>query len=331
MKTSEVKPPLFYFKDKGTRESFKRTYILSESYPGIKPKWQRKLREWLGLDEGDRVVTGLRLGYLWGNTAYDFNHHTSELEFPMDNWMLGAELKAEVDKINFSLNTALWLGIEKDAGADMKDKDWDVDGGLFPPGTLFSYTKSNTKLSPIIFDINGRYDFYRKEILESENRVGILLGFTYEKFAYEMFGLHYITDLLSGHQGETLYPNRKVLTYKIKYYLPYIGLASRIIRKEWGLGFSMKYSFLARADDKDQHLLRDLTFYGDYDDGEAYMGSISYFWEFAQQWRLKLGVEATFIRIDGQTGEAGGDPSWDKDQSTDARIFLGWTGIEYTF
>lgn len=333
MKSSQVREQMITrsLKDREPAETFTKLYIPSKPKPKIKREWQKKLKEWLGLHKQDRVVTGLNVGYISGNTAYDFNHHTSELEFPMDNWMLGASLKAELDKINLSVNTSLWLGIEKDAGADMKDKDWDVSGVLFTPGTLYSYTESNAELFPLIFDINGRYDFYRSKGSQSENRLGVLLGFTYEKFEYEMFDLRYITDLLFGQGGQTLYPGEKVLTYKIKYYLPYLGLAADIIRKKWGFGLSVKYSFIPRAEDKDQHLLRDLTFYADYDDGEAWMGSIYSFWKFAQQWKLKLGLDATLIRIDGETWEAGGNPAWDVDQSTDARHFVGWAGVEYIF
>lgn len=38
------------------------------------------------------LALGLRFGSLKGNTAYDFDHHTSELEYPMDNGMVGGNL-----------------------------------------------------------------------------------------------------------------------------------------------------------------------------------------------------------------------------------------------
>jgi outer membrane protease len=147
-----------------------------------------------------------------------------------------------------------------------------------------------------------------------------------------MYDLCYEVDLLYGHQGQTLYQGTKVLSYKIKYYLPYLGLAADISRKNWGLGMNIKYSFHPTAKDVDNHLLRGLTFFGDYDKhGEALMGNVNAFLKINKNCKLKMGLDATFIRIDGITWEDLRDPGWDKDQSTDARHWIFWSGVEYKF
>lgn len=285
------------------------------------------------------LTLSLQFGYLKGNTAYDFNHHASELEFPMDNWMgsggLGFGYK------NLSFNTEVWIPLEDYAGFEMKDKDW-------TNGVLTSYTKSKAYMEALIGDVNLRYDFYKKVSPEVEEdnasekmwppgaqklkfdeiKIGILLGYRYERFDYDLYDLWYWPD----SQGATTHQDQIIGTYKIKYYLPYLGAGVDLLREKTGLGFIIKYSFYPTAEDVDNHLLRGLTFYADYDKHrEGVMGSIYGFWEFTKDWKLKLSADGTFIRIDGRTWEASRDPDWDADQSTDMKHWIFCSGIEYKF
>lgn len=293
----------------------------------------RGYTQWFAFNDA-YLVLGLRFGYLKGNTAYDFDHHTSELEFPMDNWMIGGNLSFGSKDLSF--NTEIWTPVENYAGFNMKDKDWTTNG------VLYSYTKSKAEMDAVIWDVNLRYDFYKKvipkdiEVLtllaSDEIKIGALLGYRYERFDYDMYDLYYDVDLLYGYQGQTLYQGRRVLTYKIKYYLPYLGLVTDVSRKNWGISMNIKYSIYPTVKDVDNHLLRGLTFYGDYDKHrEAFMGSIFVFWKFNKDWKLKVGVDGASIRIDGRTWEESRDPAWDKDQSTDTKQWIFWSGIEYKF
>lgn len=279
------------------------------------------------------LTLGLEFGYLKGYTAYDFNHHTSELEFPMDNVMIGSNFSFGLK--NLSFNTEFWTPLESDAGFNMKDKDWTTSG------VLYSYTKSKANMDAIIWDANLRCDFYKVDNWTSEYwpsvkfdeiKIGALLGYKYERFDYDMYDLFYQVDLLYGYQGQTLYGGQRVLTYKIKYYLPYLGLAADFLRENLGFGMNIKGSFFATAEDVDNHLLRGLTFYGDYHKhGQGLICSIYAFWKFIKDWKLKAGADGTFISIDGTTWEEKRDPGWDKDQTTDTRQWMFWSGIEYKF
>lgn len=283
------------------------------------------------------MTAGVNIGYLKGNTAYDFDHHTSELEFPMDNVMAGGDFSLGYKDL--SLNAQLWAPVEDYSGFDMKDKDWDSQGNLI------SYTKSKAYMEAIIWDASLRYNFYKKTGSGQENislpdeekslldilrcdaiKVGALLGYKYERFSFEMYDLFFPSLNTTTNQG------KKVLGYKIKYWLPYIGLATDIFRQNWGVGFNIKYSFYPIARDIDYHFLRELTFYGDYEkNGQAWMYSINWFWEFVKNWKLKLGADGTFVRIDGITWDETHNPTWDLDQSTDTKQWLYWTGVEYKF
>lgn len=292
---------------------------------------------WFANDEA-YLSLGLGLGYLKGNTAYDFDHHASELEFPMDNFMAGANFSLGLK--NLSLNAQAWASVEDYAGFKMKDKDWNA------AGALTSYTKSKAYMDAVIWDANLRYDFYERVAAEKDEdlvlldeedwasnklefdkiKIGALLGYKYERFDFDMYDLWY------QYNGPTTNQGQKVFTYKIEYYLPYLGVAADFLEKNWGFGMNIKYSFYPIARDVDNHLLRYLTFYGDYEkNGQAWMGGIYGFCEFIQNWKLKIGADGTFVRIDGTTWDATHDPAWDKDQSTDTKQWLLWSAIEYKF
>ena len=279
---------------------------------------------------GDAYVSvGAKIGYISGDTTYDFNHHTSELEFPMNNWMAGGDISVGLKDL--SLNAQLWGQIEENAGYDMKDKDWNS------AGALISYTKSKADMNAFIWDLNFRYDFYKTSIpwenellvlsKTDQIKIGALAGYRHERFGYEMFDLKY-PDL----NNIVLYPGQRVLTYKIKYSLPYVGLVTEITNPKYGFNFNVKYSFKATAEDQDNHVLRYLTFYGDYDKhGYGIMGGVSGFLKVMENWKINFGVDGEVIRIKGTTWEENHAPSWDKDQDTDAKYMMFWTGANYRF
>ncbi|MCG8431540.1 MAG: omptin family outer membrane protease [Candidatus Omnitrophica bacterium] len=283
------------------------------------------------LDEVE-ISVDVRAGYLRGETAYDFNHQTSELTFPLDNWVMGTGVR--VSWAPFSFNGVFYAPVEHDAG-DMKDRDWNAGG-------LISETYSDAAVDAIILDGNLRYDFYRRTLADSyddfalraddEVRVGALLGYRYERYDYDMYEVYYQRDLIFGRTGQTLYSDTLVLTYKVEYFLPYLGLAGDVKRDNWGVGAEVKYSFYPTAYDVDNHLLRGLTFYGDYEGtGNVWMGSIHGFWDFCRAWRVKGGVDLMVARISGTTYEEQRDPAWNADQAVDMRHWLVWGAIEYTF
>jgi outer membrane protease len=159
-----------------------------------------------------------------------------------------------------------------------------------------------------------------------EIKVGVLGGYRYEKFNFEMYDIYY------PDYGITLFPGVKVGTYKISYSLPYLGLATTATHENFGVDIGLKYSFSPTAKHLDHHLLRDLTGYADYDrHGYAFMYDIVGFWNFKKNWKFKFGVDGTSISIDGKHWEEKHDPGWDKDISTDAQHWIIWSGIDYKF
>lgn len=275
------------------------------------------------------LTLGMELGYIRGNTAYDFDHHTSELEFPFNNPMIGGDIVFGYK--DFSFISQFWGTLSSSCASDMKDKDWNG------AGQLTSHTESSADLDAIIYDGGLRYDFFRTAIpLKVEGllierpdfTIGLLGGYRYEKFDYNCYGVKY-TNLggYETHAGE------KSITYKVAYQLPYIGMALDLAQESYGLGVSFKWGLSPSGRDVDNHLLRGLTFPAKYNQhGQAYIGGVTGFYKFRPYSKFNFGLDATFIHIDGRTWEDNSmAPEWDKDQSTDVKQWLMWAGLDYRF
>ncbi|MFA6349843.1 MAG: omptin family outer membrane protease [Candidatus Omnitrophota bacterium] len=281
---------------------------------------------------GGYLDLGLRTGYIYGQNTYDLNHHVSELEFPFRAYLGGG--KMNVGYKDLSINSEVWGSIIDDpsAGWHTKDKDWRTTDGA-----LYSDTKSYSDTNAIIWDANLRYNIFRYSFDQkkaystdrnSDNiKVGVLLGYRYERFGYKDYGLYQTCyDDSSYGDGEM------VSEYKVKYRLPYYGMAMDLKNNKFGVSMSAKYGFKVHAQDYDNHVLRDLHFYGDYkSNGNVFMANFSLFWNFWKNWEASVGADAALIRINGATWDDTHNPSWDTDQSIDTQQFIYWMGLGYKF
>ena len=280
---------------------------------------------------GWNLDVGMRFGYMDGFTSFDFNHHTSELEYPFNCYLGGGNLNLGYK--GASLNSEFWGSLVNDptAGWNMKDKDWD------PEGNLESDTRSGSNMNAVIWDTNLRYDFLnhsfgQKNIDEEADKslnikLGALIGYRYQRYGFKMDGLYQTCEEEDG-----LSSGNSVLEYKIKYNLPYYGLAAEAGNDKFGVSLSAKYAFSPRVKDLDNHVLRNLNFYGDYKkDPNIFMGNFVMFWNFCKSWKLNAGADVALIRLDGRVREDQDDPAWDNDQSIDTRQFIYWIGLGYRF
>ena len=158
-------------------------------------------------------------------------------------------------------------------------------------------------------------------MLSPNNTLGIFVG-----VGYKMFGLY---D--AGGTG-TLGSGSEVAEYKVKYRLPYYGLAAEMYNQKFGISIIGKYGFCGHADDLDNHVLHSRTNYADYDgDPNVFMSNITLFWNFHKNWEAKFGADITLIRINGHTWDETHNPAWDKDQNIDTKQFIYWVGLGYKF
>lgn len=247
------------------------------------------------------------LRYIKGDTTYHISfdetwanggHGESELEFPIDNLMIGIGLvvgskheKTGQTMGQFSL-TLLYTP-SGDAGT-MKDSDWIENDAAFGETSHAGkdlYTESDAHLTGMIFDINYAYHFR----YNNSWTLGPMLGFRHQKFEYDVTGgggMYWTTPVfLEG----------KLLDYEVTYSIPYIGLSSNLLfgkNNQFQFNSTFSYSDWAKASDRDDHILRYKLAEGDCD-GEAYLVNLTGDWKFHPDWILSLGAEYVDIDTSG--------------------------------
>jgi hypothetical protein len=204
-----------------------------------------------------------------GHTAYTLNfsmnyyyshvsglaENTSELEFPLDIYLTG---------LDFSINGLVgnpsdwqsrftYLFNANDPDNSMKDSDWVriPDAGF---DRLVVYSESAAEVKATHLEVCGRARFTK----EGRFTIDGLLGFRYQNFKYDMFGVD--GWYLDGDLNRISFsdnPGEIVLKYEIKYYIPYAGLASQIdVVHPVTADIRLLVSPLAMTDDFDNHVLR---------------------------------------------------------------------------
>ena len=281
---------------------------------------------------GGYLDVGVRTGYISGQNTYDLAHGISELEFPLRAYLGGGNLSLGYKDL--SINAQAWGSLSDDpsSGMHMKDKDW-------TNGQTYSDTKAMADSNTVIWDANMRYNFLRYAVgqkkINQEDRaadnlkLGVLLGYRYERFGYKGHGLYQT----SGN-GEDAYSDRVLVTeYKIKYRLPYYGMALDVQNAKFGVLINAKYAFQPYAKDYDNHALRNppLHFFSKYNkNGNVFLGDCTFLWKFYKGWVASLGADAALIRINGVTWEEYDlDPR--ADVSVDSKSFIYWMGLGYKF
>lgn len=251
---------------------------------------------------------GLETAYLSGHTTYHISfdnsweyggHGESKLEFPLDNYLIG--LNALVgkrspenpgqDKARLSLR--LLVNIDDEAGI-MKDSDWIENDAAFEedphPGRDL-YTESDAELDAWIFDLNYVYNFFPSQTLG----IGPILGYRYQNLKYEIYG----AEGIYWDEPVSIAGDVNVLDYRVKHYIPYLGLNSDLLllgkNSNLKLNLLFGYSPWVGVKDKDDHLLRGLTTEAN-TAGEAYLAGFNGDWQLGHKWTLS--VRGEYIDID---------------------------------
>jgi outer membrane protease len=247
---------------------------------------------------------GPELGYMNGDSTCRISfdepwesggHGESELEFPLDNLLVGMSLVAgtrhvKTDQVIGRFGMTLLVIPTADAGI-MKDSDWienDAAYGEAPHAGRDQYTESDAQVKGMMFDVNYAYHFRCNNSLT----VGPLIGFRYQQLEYDVIdyrGIYWTTPV--SREG-------KAMEYEVKYRIPYIGLSSGLVfgaNNQFQIHLSLSYSGWAMADDRDDHLLKYKWAEADCK-GDAYLISFDCSWEFRPHWLLGIGAE--YVDID---------------------------------
>jgi len=237
------------------------------------------------------------------NTWANGGHGESELEFPLNNLMAGVSLviasrhekNPNQTKGWFSLT---WLGVVNEPAGTMKDSDWVENDAAYPyreppHAGADIYTESDAQLKGAIIDMNYTYHFR----VNSSWSLGPMIGVRYEELEYDIYGYR-------GYRyNRAISSTDKALEYEITYEIPYIGLGSDLLfgkDSQFQLNLTIAYSDRAKAEDRDDHILRYLLLEGDCE-GEAYLIKLNLDWKFYPNWLLGLGAE--YVDIDTNGGQ----------------------------
>ena len=292
---------------------------------------------------------GLQYGYLQGHTKYhiDFSGGASELEFPLNGNVWGAkagftfknspnEIK-EAARLEFN-----WLTTAGGAGGKLKDSDWiDDDIGFFRdilhislpqdhPG-VDVYSESDAALQAVMMDVNYYYNLYPEEIYSFGPRI----GYRVDKFSYEVRNVNQVGY---GPYGpyDTASISGKALDYKVHYEIIYLGVGVDLgSSADWQFTGSFNYSPWTRADDEDNHNLRQKLSTGTAT-GSSYLTDAQFQWRLAPNWSIGLSGEYETIHATGSQhqsfyGSSDLGVTFDVDDTISATWWQGALALKYIF
>lgn len=242
------------------------------------------------------VDVGFLGGYISGYTKYRirFDGGASELEFPLKAYLAGINLgwgfrndqKQEIARMEIK-----WLTNVTDGKGKMEDSDW-ISGDHHPGKDIFS--ESDVKLRGHIFNGSAVYNQWLLKIFS----IGPMIGFRYQIFDYDVKNTNQI-GYGPYDPSYTISVRGDTLTYKIKYYIPYVGLSSNLaFGNVFKTNASLGYAPWAVVKDKDDHLLRYKLSKAD-TDGHAVVGNLNTTLRLSAHLYLSGGVDYLWIHTTG--------------------------------
>lgn len=156
----------------------------------------------------------------------------------------------------FSIGASGWTTLDS-RGSNMVDRDWDDDSR---PGIWTNESRHpNTRLNYANeFDLN-----IKSWILNEPNyRLGLMTGYQESRYSFSAKGGTYIYSINDGFRNDTgtISDGERVIGYKQRFKMPYIGLTGSYRYDNVEFGGTFKYSGWVRASDNDEHYARGITF-----------------------------------------------------------------------
>lgn len=241
--------------------------------------------------------TSYRIGYPAVSPSgirFDGYFPFSELEWPLDIWLLRVDGKATFNeqwRANVSIKKDLSTPDDK-----MIDSDWLTPSN---PALLDVYSEFDiSSFDALIIDADVQWIFLQRQVASFY----LGAGFVYQNFDYESKLIYQFSP--SGLPGFAFVGDGRIgIIYEVTYLLPYLKIGSDL---QFGPNFTIQSSFsyspIAQAEDTDHHLLRELggkVATGDLD-GTAYMIEITGRYLFTPALFLEAGLHYLRIEVDGE-------------------------------
>lgn len=193
-----------------------------------------------------------------GYVGDTFMRVRSELEFPLDVTVLGANLVVEFPDQRWSIEGGGFVGVNDPSGR-FKDGDWiTIDTISYLQNLQFGYTESRTEISLYQFQAGLDYQALRSRALDLDGRAGLRYQHI-EQNALGYEGTYVRYWEAPPLPVDTVASAQKAITYRVNYSICYLGfraeskLASRL---QINLGGAACYFWVSDFDD---HLLRGKT------------------------------------------------------------------------
>lgn len=263
----------------------------------------------------------LGVGPMAGHTTYQIGGTVTAPEGVEEYWFPISELVFPMQVAQITLDSTLSLGKEKrlqlalgatknlttDAGT-MEDSDWMTGSN---PDQLDVFSESQADLDALMLNADILYKFLKRKRVS----LGAGVGFLYQDFNYECsdFDQWYPSQPWWGHD----YGWGLGIIYEITYYIPYLQLRTDVsfFSDKLQLGVMLGASPYVTAEDYDNHVLRGIVSYGDFD-GVAGLMSLEATLYLLKHWFLEVRLDARTIAADGtQRNYIGG--AWSHDIDTE--------------
>jgi omptin len=245
----------------------------------------------------------LGAGWLTGQShefVYDGGDKISELIWDLNHaYVLNADLAVRIMPA-LRLNMRGSLGGHIDAY--MEDYDWlGLDYGV----TDWTHRSwhDDTELDHFArFDLGLQYDFLQNDILA----LGLLLGARFTGIQWSAYGGSYIYT--SDPETEfrdlegTISDDLLAITYQQNWAVPYLGIAAAIDTGKLRISGSLIGSALAYGSDDDDHWLRSLHFFDDFDRTNYVGASAEFSYRYGNHYQVFLAASAErFFHTHGDT------------------------------
>jgi len=266
--------------------------------------WQKKEEFTSGftkIQDGLSLEYGLKIGHINGDTVYEIRGPEeggwkSRLKFPMNNYLMGGKVSLNYNDEgwgDYFLNLGGWISLTKTAGK-MEDSDW-----LYAySASKTIYSESDAGMDVKIFDGNILFNFLKDPYSEEKQSLilGARIGYKYQKFDYDISN----TTQIDYIDYSYIFVRGKTLDYEVEYKIPYLGLNGLYsFDNAFKADIEINYSPWVKAEDKDDHLLRDKLSKGNCE-GSLFMVGGNLSWEFKKNWTWEIGVNYTTINTQGK-------------------------------
>lgn len=190
--------------------------------------------------------------YEFGNPFPPYQTPLSRLEFPLDSWWGGVEMRASY--LRFSLGLEALTSLSSEADGKMIDSDWDDDEN---PGRRTIYSESDCRMEPS-YTIRADADLKVSDWLGLPSRLDLrpIIGFRWQRFRLVAH------DGVQYQQGELPEPlPGDCIRFDQTYRHYFIGLKDDLDLTDYiplprcSLAIQLDWAYV-EGENEDQHLLR---------------------------------------------------------------------------